>query len=98
MGSVSAKVPESQSPVPVITVAVSVVVVTAGQVGLPRSAAAGFFARRPPTATVGSVGPSVPTGQVVLNEAPAPQYDLMTDLIHVDMFTVLSDMLWIETD
>jgi hypothetical protein len=30
---------------------------------------------------------------VGLNEAPAPQYDLMTDLLHVDMFKVLSDML-----
>jgi hypothetical protein len=30
---------------------------------------------------------------VVLNEAPAPQYDLMADLLHADMFKVLSHML-----
>ena len=34
------------------------------------------------------------TAQVGLNEDPAPQYDLMTDLLHADMFKVLSDMLW----
>jgi hypothetical protein len=34
---------------------------------------------------------------VVLNEAPAPQYDLIADLLHVDMFKVFSDMLLIET-
>ncbi len=28
-----------------------------------------------------------------LNEAPAPQYDLMSDFLHTDMFKVLSDML-----
>ncbi len=32
-----------------------------------------------------------------LNEAPAPQYDLMADLVHTDMFKVLSDMLRSET-
>jgi len=30
---------------------------------------------------------------VVLNEAPAAQYDLMTDLQHANMFKVFSDML-----
>ena len=52
-----------------------------------------FFAPRPRTTTVGSVDPVVPTAQVGLNEAPAPQYDLMSDLLHADMFKVLSDML-----
>ena len=33
------------------------------------------------------------SAQVGLNEAPAPQYDLMADLLHDDMFKVLSDML-----
>jgi hypothetical protein len=28
-----------------------------------------------------------------LNEAPVPQYDLMSDFLHTDMFKVLSDML-----
>ncbi len=28
-----------------------------------------------------------------LNEAPAPQYDLMADLLHDEMFKVFSDML-----
>ena len=32
-----------------------------------------------------------------LNEVPVPQYDLMVDLLHVDMFKLLSDMLRIET-
>ena len=40
-----------------------------------------------------SVGPAVETAPVGLNEAPAPQYDLMADLLHADMFKVLSDML-----
>jgi hypothetical protein len=31
-----------------------------------------------------------------LNEDPGPQCDLMTDLLHVDMFKVISDMLWSE--
>jgi hypothetical protein len=39
----------------------------------------------------------VPTVQVGLNEDPAPEYDLMADLLHVDMFKVLSDMLRIES-
>jgi hypothetical protein len=30
---------------------------------------------------------------VGLNEAPAPQYDLMTDLLYADMFKVFSDMM-----
>ena len=30
---------------------------------------------------------------MVLNEAPAPQYDLIGDLLQADMFKVLSDML-----
>jgi hypothetical protein len=31
-----------------------------------------------------------------LNEDPGPQCDLMADLLHVDMFKVISDMLWSE--
>jgi hypothetical protein len=83
--------PVAQSPVPVIAAAVAGVAVAAGQAGQP--AAAGFFARRPATAAAGPVGPAVPTSQVGLNEAPALQYDLMADLLHGDMFKVLSDML-----
>jgi hypothetical protein len=56
-----------------------------------------FFAPRPRTTVTGSVGPVVPTVQVGLNEDPAPQYDLMVDLLHVDMFKVLWDMLRIES-
>ena len=59
--------------------------------------AAGVFARRPATAVAGPVGPAVQTAQVGLNEAPDPQYDLMTDLLHADMFKVISDMLRSET-
>ena len=44
-----------------------------------------------------SVGPAVQTAPVGLNEAPAPQYDLIVDLLHTDMFKVLSDMLRSET-
>ncbi len=39
------------------------------------------------------MGPAVPTTEVGLNETPSPQYDLMSDLLHVDMFKVISDML-----
>jgi hypothetical protein len=55
-------------------------------------ATAFFFARRPATVAAGPVGPAVQTVPVGLNEAPAPQYDLMADLLHADMFKVLSDM------
>ena len=39
------------------------------------------------------MSPALPTAAVVLNEAPSTQYDLMTDLLHANMFKVLSDML-----
>ena len=60
-------------------------------------AVAGFFAPRAAAAAAAaaaaSVGPAVGTAPVGLNEAPAPQYDLIGDLLHADMFKVLSDML-----
>ena len=83
--------PAAQSPVPVIGAAAAGVTVAAGQAQQP--AGAGFFARRPAAAAAASVGPAVQTAAVVLNEAPAPQYDLMDDLLHADMFKVLSDMV-----
>ena len=95
MGSVSAGSPGAQAPVPVIGAAAVGVAVAAGQEEQP--ATAGFFARRSATAAAGPVGPAVQTAQVGLNEAPAPQYDLMAALLHSDMFKVLSDMLWSET-
>ncbi len=82
--------PAAQSPVPVIGAAAAGVAVAAGQAEQP--AAAGFVAQRPATAAAGPVGPAVQTTKVGLNEAPAPQYDLMADLLHADMFKVLSDM------
>jgi hypothetical protein len=83
--------PAAQSPVPVVGVAAAGVAVAAGQAQQP--AAAGFFARRPVVGAAASVGPAVQTAAVGLNETPAPQYDLMADLLHADMFKVLSDML-----
>jgi hypothetical protein len=83
--------PAAQSPVPVVGVTAACVTVTTGQAQQP--ATDGFFAPRPAAAATASVGPAVQTAPVGLNEAPAPQYDLMTDLLHVDMFKVLSDML-----
>ena len=87
--------PAAQSPVPVVAVAAAGVAVAAGQGQQP--AAAGFFAPRAAAAgaaaAAASVGPAVETAPVGFNEAPAPQYDLMADLLHADMFKVLSDML-----
>ncbi len=37
--------------------------------------------------------PALATAEVLLNGVPAAQYDLMTDLVDVDMFKVYSDML-----
>ena len=75
--------PAAQSPVPVVVVAAAGVAVAAGQGQ--QSAAAGFFAPRAAAAAAAaaaaSVGPAVETAPVGLNEAPAPQYDLMTDLL-----------------
>ncbi len=67
------------------------VTVTEGQAQ--QETSAGFFDPRPAAAATASVGPVVQTVPVGLNEAPAPQYDLMVDLLHTDMFKVLSDML-----
>ncbi len=82
--------PAAQSPVPVVGVAAADVTVAAGHTQQP--VAAGLFVRRPAGAAAASVGPAVQTAAVGLNEAPAPQYDLMVDFLHVDMFKVLSDM------
>ncbi len=87
--------PAAQSPVPVVGVADTGVAVVAGQAQQPTSSV--FFAPRPAAAAAASVGPAVQTAPVGLNEAPAPQYDLMSDLLHTDMFKVLSDMLCSET-
>ena len=59
-----------QAAVPVIGAAAAGVDVAAGQAQQP--ADAGFFARRPAAAAAASVGPSVQTVSVVLNEDPAP--------------------------
>ena len=83
--------PAAQSPVPVVGVTAACVTVTTGQAQQPTSSV--FFAPRPAAAATASVGPAVQTAPVGLNEAPAPQYDLMADLLHADMFKVLSDML-----
>jgi hypothetical protein len=55
--------------------------------------AAVFFAPRPAAAAAASVGPAVQTAPVGLSEAPAPQYDLMTDLLHLDMFKVFGHVV-----
>ena len=52
-----------------------------------------FFAPRSVTSGPGPVVAALPTEVVVWNESPPVQYDLMTDLIHVNMFKVYSDML-----
>ena len=78
-----------------VGVAAGGVAVAAGQGQQP--VAAGFFAPREAAAAAAvaaaSVGPAVGSAPVGLNEAPAPQYDLIVDLLHTDMFKVLSDML-----
>ena len=38
-------------------------------------------------------GAALPTVAVVLNESSPEQYDLMSDLLHVNMYKVYSDML-----
>jgi hypothetical protein len=48
-----------------------------------------FFRSKAAASAAASVGPSVQTVSVGLNETPAPQYDLMTDLMHADMFKLL---------
>ena len=44
-----------------------------------------------------AVVPVFPTEEVDLNDPPAVQYDLMTDLLDDDMFKVYSDMMRSET-
>jgi hypothetical protein len=39
------------------------------------------------------VAAALPTAEVALNEPPPVQYDVMTDLLHTNMFKVYSDML-----
>jgi hypothetical protein len=75
----------------VVGVAATGVAVGAGQAQQP--AAAGFSLQ----GLLLHVGPSIQTPSVGLNETPAPQYDLMTDLLHADMFKVILDMLRSET-
>jgi hypothetical protein len=77
--------PEAQSPVPVVGVSATGVAVAAGQAQQPTAAVS--FAPRPAAAAAASVGPTVQTAPVGLNEDPAPQYDLMTDFLHTDMFS-----------
>ena len=77
--------------VPVVAPPAGAVTVAGGEAT--QSAGAGFFAPRSPAAAAGPVGGGVPSVQVGPNAAAAPKYDLMADLLHVDMFKVLSDVL-----
>ena len=85
------KEPEAQSADSVITASSAPVGVDAGQPEQPP--ATSFFVTRSATAVPGPVPPALPTAAVGLNEAPAAQYDLMSDLLHFNMFKVFSDML-----
>jgi hypothetical protein len=67
------------------------IAVAAGEAA--QSAGSGFFAPRSPAAAAGPVRAAVPSVQVGLNAAATSQYDLIADLLHVDMFKVLSDVL-----
>jgi hypothetical protein len=77
--------------VPVVAPPAAAVVVAAGEAA--QSGGAGFFAPRSPAAAAGPVRAAVPSVQVGLNAAAAAQYDLIADLLHVDLFKVLSDVL-----
>ena len=89
------KAPAAQSPAPVIATVPAVVAVAlnvaAGEPGQPTLV--GFFAPRTATTSPAAVAPALPTTAVGLNEPPAAQYDLMTDLLDADMFKVYSDIL-----
>ena len=82
---------QAQSADPVIVAASTPVGVDTGQPE--QSSPAIFFVPRNATAAPGPVPPALPTAAVGLNEAPAAQYDLMSDLLHFNMFKVFSDML-----
>ena len=62
-----------------------------------QATSAGFFTPIRATVAPGPVSPAFPTEEVLLNEVPAVQYDLMSDLVDIDMFKVYSDMLWSES-
>jgi hypothetical protein len=89
------KAPEAQSAAPVIVATSAPVGVDVGQPEQPSSAS--FFVPRSATVASGPVPPALPTASVGLNEAPAAQYDLMADLLHDNMFKVLSDILCSES-
>ena len=74
------KAPEAQSAAPVIVATSAPVGVDVGQPEQPSSAS--FFVPRSATVASGPVPPALPTASVGLNETPAAQYDLMTDLLH----------------
>ncbi len=87
--------PAAEGPVIATPAPASAVAVAAGEAG--QSTGAGFFAPRPATVAARPVRAAVPSAQVGLNDAAAPQYDLMADLLHSDMFTLLSDVRRSET-
>jgi hypothetical protein len=78
--------PATEGPVIVTPTPTCAVAVVSGETG--QSTGAGFFAPRPATSAARPVRATVPSAQVGLNDAAAPQYDLMTDLLHTDMFTL----------
>jgi hypothetical protein len=82
--------PAAEDPVIATPAPAGAVVVAAGEAG--QSAGPGFFAPRPATAAARPVRAAVPSAHVGLNDAAVPQYDLMTDLLHADMFTLFSDV------
>ncbi len=85
------KVSGAQSPTPVIVAASTHVGVDTGQPEQPADAS--FFVPRSAAVAAGPLTPALPTASADLNEAPTAQYDLMSDLLHTNMFKVLSDML-----
>jgi hypothetical protein len=82
--------PATEGPVIATPVPAGVVAVVAGETG--QSSDSVFFAPRSVTTASRPVRPAVPSVQVGLNDVATPQYDLMTDLLHSDMFTFLSDV------
>ena len=70
--------PAAEGPVIATPAPAGAVAVAAGEAG--QSAGAGFFAPRPATAAARPVRAAVPSAQVGLNDAAAPQNDLMADL------------------
>ncbi len=87
--------PAAEGPVIATPAPAGSIAVTAGEAG--QSTVSGFFVPRPATAVTRPGRSAIPSAQVVLNDAAAPQYDLMTDFLHTDMFTLISDVWWSET-